>query len=216
MLYCWLQLRLNAALFPFTGLCNGAGLEKPSPCRRSTQSCWYILITQEQKQPPGKLAYFCQRAKAGGLRASHRPPPSPSLLPPMASSSQCVPFSQTRSDGYPGQALWPGLSWKALFCQLLPSLWPSQLSSSGNSSVRWLLLLTGVSGAYSHCHDLTKLSQILPECVEGKTGWFFWSYSFPPLPFLPGFSALLGALLLAQSLIPRKERLPLLSSNVSS
>ncbi|KAK4815620.1 hypothetical protein QYF61_004835 [Mycteria americana] len=62
---------------------------------RQTQSGWYILITEEQKQPPGKLASFCPASEAGGLCASHHPPP-PSLLPAMVSSSQCVPFSQTQ------------------------------------------------------------------------------------------------------------------------
>lgn len=89
MPYCSLQLGLNAALFPFTGLCNGAGFEKPPPCRRQIQSCWYRLITEEQKQPPGKLASFCQTAEAGGLCASHCPPPLNRLPPVVAHPNMC-------------------------------------------------------------------------------------------------------------------------------
>lgn len=166
------------------------------------QNCWYILITKEQKQPPSKLTSSCQTAEAGGLCACHHPPPMHGVIPVRAF------FLDPAS--YPGQPRWPGLSWKALFCQLLPSLWSSQLSSSGNSSVDWLLLLTGVCGPYSHCHDLTKLSPDSARMCWGKNWVGFFNLIFSSSSISPWL------LCPAQLLIPGKERLPPISSNVSS
>lgn len=82
MLYCWLQLGLYPALFPFTGLCEGAGFEKPPPCRQQIRSCRYIFITKEQKHPPGTLASFCRTAEEGALCTSPKPPPTHGIITP--------------------------------------------------------------------------------------------------------------------------------------
>lgn len=145
------------------------------------------LSPRSKSSPLASSASFCQIAETGGLCASYLCSPL-SLLPPMMLLSNYVPVSHPT--GEPGQTLWPLLSWKALYWQLLPSLWSSQLSSLVDPSVDWPLLLTGVCGAYSHCHDLRTLSPHSARICWGKN-WvifqiiFFPSCSIPPCILCP-------------------------------
>lgn len=163
MLYCWLQLGLNPALFPFTGLCEGTGFEKPPPCRRQIRSCRYIFITKEQKHPPGTLATFCQTAEEVALCTSPKRPPAHGIISPkwrFPRPSQWVSGSVAST------------VFKSFILSGASILMIFSVSSPGNSSVDWLLLLTGVSGAYCHCCDLTKLAPDPARICWGKN-WLF-------------------------------------------
>lgn len=165
MPYCWLQLGLNAALFPFTGLCNGAGFEKPPPCRQQIQSCWY-RHHRRAKAAPCKARLLLPNSWAGGLCASHCPPPN--CVPPVVAHPNMSHFPTP----------WAGaVAWIVSESFVLSST--SVLSYLSfllqvNSSVDWFLLLTVVSGTYSLLpwpHEVVpRFSQ---NVLRKEKGWFF-------------------------------------------